>query len=98
MEFAVLLGIIGTMSVAELGVAAVVNVAIQGFEESVGESRASVVVLEKTLEGFTEEDVFYGNLAGGAAVAYRCVADSGFILQELQVTDWDGSICGKLCP
>lgn len=72
-EFAVV-GVISTRPVAELRVSAFVNVSIQGFKESVCESRprAGVVVLEKTWEDFTEEqDDFHGNLAGGAAVQVR---------------------------
>ena len=56
MKFPVL-GVVGAVSISELG-AAVVDVAAQCFEKVARKSRAGVVVLEKALWDLSKEGVF----------------------------------------
>ena len=53
------------------GIGALVNLAVQSFKESVGESRAHVIFVEKSWEDFATEDFFHANLACEIAVQVR---------------------------
>ena len=68
------LGVIGTMAIAQLGEAAVIDETVQSFQRDVGKSEAGVIVLEKTLEDLLKEDDFHCRAAwstGGGEVRGR---------------------------
>jgi hypothetical protein len=66
-----MLGVVGTMAISELGVAAVIRVTAQCFQKGSGKSRAGVVVLEKALEGLSKEDVFHRRATVGVLAEVR---------------------------
>ena len=65
-------GVVGAMAIAELGVAAVIDVTAQCFhQKGAGKSRARVIVLEKALEGLSKEDVFHRRATVGVLAEVR---------------------------
>jgi hypothetical protein len=78
------LGVIGAVSISKLGVAAVVDVAVQCFKKGACKSRAGVVILEKawwvSLQGRCLPSPLGGWGTGGGGCRIRgLVWDSGLV-------------------